>query len=186
MRRAFRQVERCLLRRFNSRTPGGVRPYCPSFKAFYNGFNSRTPGGVRLDSRSTIVLSYKFQFTHPGRGATYQKWVAQLGEKVSIHAPREGCDGIQGSRLRRYYEFQFTHPGRGATSSGAESRPPTGVSIHAPREGCDRGGLDRIYHEYVSIHAPREGCDPIGYHPLLHRRGFNSRTPGGVRPDPAL
>ena len=34
----------------------------------------------------------KFQFTHPGRGAT---WVATgQGEmlKVSIHAPREGCD----------------------------------------------------------------------------------------------
>ena len=34
----------------------------------------------------------------------------------------------------------------------------------------------------VSIHAPREGCD--GSHVSLGRKppGFNSRTPGGVRP----
>ena len=40
--------------------------------------------------------------------------------RVSIHAPREGCDG------------------RGVgTQQGKEI-----VSIHAPREGCDSGGHD--------------------------------------------
>ena len=57
-------------RRFNSRTPGGVRRlhYCP------NGgqvrFNSRTPGGVRLRFSGALVCR----------------------PHVSIHAPREGCD----------------------------------------------------------------------------------------------
>ena len=105
--------------------------------------------------------------------------------RVSIHAPREGCDG------------------RGVgTQQGKEI-----VSIHAPREGCDSGGHDlgninlsfnsrtpggvrqqrqgSQYHIVlfqfthpgrgatkagilagkdapVSIHAPREGCDLRG------------------------
>ena len=35
--------------------------------------------------------------------------------EVSIHAPREGCDGV--SLLPKWGTgtFQFTHPGRGAT-----------------------------------------------------------------------
>ena len=56
-----------------------------------------------------------FQFTHPGRGATFQR------------------DGIPDDEL-----FQFTHPGRGATCSGILcGGGADDVSIHAPREGCD-------------------------------------------------
>ena len=106
-----------------------------------------------------------------------------LGCRVSIHAPREGCDSL----------VRFI----GAVNLS--------VSIHAPREGCDLVGQLNIPHESaVSIHAPREGCDSDGgvannwswefqfTHP---GRGatctglsdayslcrFNSRTPGGVR-----
>ena len=39
--------------------------------------------------------------------------------KVSIHAPREGCDGLEVIRV-----FSGYH-----------------VSIHAPREGCDPEGV---------------------------------------------
>ena len=56
-----------------------------------------------------------FQFTHPGRGATYGHRPVVLHRGVSIHAPREGCDvlliGLSGWSAM----FQFTHPGRGAT-----------------------------------------------------------------------
>ena len=34
----------------------------------------------------------------------------------------------------------------------------------------------------VSIHAPQEGCDCESFISLAYERGFNSRTPGGVRP----
>ena len=35
----------------------------------------------------------KFQFTHPGRGATCDVLVGVVSLlQVSIHAPREGCD----------------------------------------------------------------------------------------------
>ena len=35
---------------------------------------------------------YRFQFTHPGRGATIVYETHIKGSVVSIHAPREGCD----------------------------------------------------------------------------------------------
>ena len=56
----------------------------------------------------------EFQSTHPVRGAT--GGVVELLERnrISIHAPREGCD----------------------VPSGAQSRG-LAISIHAPREGCD-------------------------------------------------
>ena len=56
-------------------------------------FNSRTPGGVR----HSFIFIYRaddgFQFTHPGRGATFYK--------------RRSIKWLSA--------FQFTHPGRGAT-----------------------------------------------------------------------
>ena len=38
-------------------------------------------------------------------------------DKVSIHAPREGCDTFYPSYKSFGNKFQFTHPGRGATSA---------------------------------------------------------------------
>ena len=79
--------------------------------------------------------------------------------RVSIHAPREGCDLRQVSLLVRRLLFQFTHPGRGATHLL--------VSQQAER--------------VVSIHAPREGCDVHIWSNAIFNTSFNSRTPGGVR-----
>ena len=167
-------------------------------------FNSRTPGGVRpfRDRRSYIFC--KFQFTHPGRGATDHLAYNLHGTHVSIHAPREGCDFVLLLLVRRgggfnsrtpggvrpasrldspiVHPFQFTHPGRGATEIYRSDSGDGKVSIHAPREGCDwaviatvvlldsfnsrtPGGVrrlspaDRGGAQEVSIHAPREGCD---------------------------
>ena len=57
----------------------------------------------------------KFQFTHPGRGATLIIREVHQVAIVSIHAPREGCDLIMVLTFPVAVEFQFTHPGRGAT-----------------------------------------------------------------------
>ena len=58
----------------------------------------------------------KFQFTHPGRGATDNKRAQTRYLNVSIHAPREGCDSLYFIVTYLYLPFQFTHPGRGATA----------------------------------------------------------------------
>ena len=93
---------------------------------------------------------------------------------ISIHAPREGCDG-----------------------SAPTGRPrPAPISIHAPREGCDSswllsrasfipyfnprtprgvrllGGVDHLMEDLISIHAPREGCD--------HRRRLRLRPQAAI------
>ena len=39
-----------------------------------------------------IKYTSKFQFTHPGRGATSEQPTPKERDTVSIHAPREGCD----------------------------------------------------------------------------------------------
>ena len=100
---------------FNSRTPGGVRlgqcfPCRQSVQVSIHApregcdiqhisgggrkvcFNSRTPGGVRLLTLLSADTTAVFQFTHPGRGATSQVGRLLPEFRVSIHAPREGCD----------------------------------------------------------------------------------------------
>ena len=123
----------------------------------------------------------EFQFTHPGRGATKPARANRRRSRVSIHAPREGCDRrscLQTTCQRCFNSrtpggvrlvpdsdysgvgmFQFTHPGRGATQ----------LTI--------KEAINLI----VSIHAPREGCDRLVMLPLMPICSFNSRTPGGVR-----
>ena len=144
---------------FNSRTPGGVRRLSAGTTGCRGGFNSRTPGGVRPFRKPVANEVLKFQFTHPGRGATPQPRHAKVMGYVSIHAPREGCDsrvpptcqGLRGFNSRtpggvrqlkaapvlQHNEFQFTHPGRGATEGRRTIINSVNVSIHAPREGCD-------------------------------------------------
>ena len=65
---------------------------------------------------SDIKNGRKFQFTHPGKGAT-EIGVNQLTEEEL---------------------FQFTHPGKGATQCNVVVPAVLGVSIHAPWEGCDQ------------------------------------------------
>ena len=55
-----------------------------------------------------------FQSTHPARGATGYSGGSEPMKKISIHAPREGCDWCWLFWWRLAY-----------------------ISIHAPREGCD-------------------------------------------------
>ena len=79
-----------------------------------------------------------FQFTHPGKSATFPTLDLFREYKVSIHAPWEECDSIKDAianvldsfnsrtlgRVRQLmgdggslsFEFQFTHPGKSATA----------------------------------------------------------------------
>ena len=109
-----------------------------TFRSSFSSFNSRTPGGVRLQRERRSRQHHKFQFTHPGRGATSFSCLRFcmafsfnsrtpggvrrlrcrcLGRLavVSIHAPREGCDWLKVGLSYVSPAFQFTHPGRGAT-----------------------------------------------------------------------
>ena len=171
-------------------------------------FNSRTLGRVRrLTLRETIIW-VKFQFTHPGKGATY---------------------------LVRYLTtfpwFQFTHPGKGATSPRSPRSPWTPcfnsrtLGRVRPKRARHRGQAacfnsrtlgrvrlgrysklsdDRMFQFthpgkgatrplrtlsgvlYVSIHAPWEGCDREWLKFGVATICFNSRTLGRVRRERAI
>ena len=77
---------------------------------------------------------------------------------VSIHAPREGCDGD-----RHLPRASFV------------------VSIHAPREGCDRRRLTSGLVS-LSFNSRTPGGVRLALtHSVCLPISFNSRTPGGVR-----
>ena len=125
-------------------------------------FNSRTPGGVRHYHGDLHNTFKPFQFTHPGRGATLKPTCGDCVGKVSIHAPREGCD----YHVRRRYElhpcFNSRTPGGVRLYRRQDYEASKPVSIHAPREGCDVAAFATVvFCIYVSIHAPREGCDRL-------------------------
>ena len=169
------------------------------------GFNSRTPGGVRLLRVCLRTTNVSFQFTHPGRGATAGARAQRDRPRVSIHAPREGCDTTQGNTLcltKRFnsrtpggvrlglsfseevdYKFQFTHPGRGATPRQKRQEHLARGSIHAPREGCDTNPMTAKEREdKFQFTHPGRGATAKRSNPHCELTSFNSRTPGGVRP----
>ena len=163
-------------------------------------FNPRTPRGVRPGLDCPKVINYRFQSTHPARGATGQQEDYHLDQQVSIHAPREGCDSFplvsplcvicfnprtpRGVRpwcaptAQAGILFQSTHPARGATGAvPAASAGAWAISIHAPREGCDFEHNEIHVHTAISIHAPREGCDSVTASPIKWTMVFQSTHP---------
>ena len=115
-----------------------MRRFFPSSHRRGSNFNPRTPRGVR---------------PLPGGRARLHL------PRISIHAPREGCD------LR----------GWGTTSYRTYFNPRTPRGVRLQPGYCARQPAD------ISIHAPREGCDPP-WRPLPSGSpDFNPRTPRGVR-----
>ena len=127
------------------------------------------------------MSSSPFQSTHPGWGATLRSYLPVISRRISIHAPRVGCDlpsppplplqpnfnprtpgGVR--RARRCvrllaHPFQSTHPGWGAT--GGDNAPLCGA-------------------EFQSTH-PGWGATIALIMPVQKEKYFNPRTPGGVR-----
>ena len=86
------------LRCFNSRTPGGVRPECQCCLRVCCSFNSRTPGGVRRSRLGSRASSCGFNSRTPGGVRPISASKTSRRKQVSIHAPREGCDELRGVR----------------------------------------------------------------------------------------
>ena len=86
-----------------------------------------------------------------------------LVKRVSIHAPREGCDIECEDEMYNLKQFQFTHPGRGATENFARQYNLDNVSIHAPREGCDGtvSGKDINFEAFQFTHPGRGATDGL-------------------------
>ena len=113
----------------------------------------------------------------PREGCDGRQIDFKIPSSISIHAPREGCDCEWVTRNGKIYQISIHAP-----REGCDRRPPLfgawspPISIHAPREGCD-GGKVRVRHEvHISIHAPREGCDD-GQPVPVHRGDISIHAP---------
>ena len=100
---------------FNSRTPGGVRPFL-SFSSLRSiSFQFTHPGrGATPAPLQTKSYCLPFQFTHPGRGATLLIHRCYISMSFQFTHPGRGAT-VTPARLFAPHPFQFTHPGRGAT-----------------------------------------------------------------------
>ena len=166
---------------FNSRTLGRVRRSAPYQILLSVRFQFTHPGKGATNLWPWRRHSARFQFTHPGKGATRSPLASLLRLSVSIHAPWEGCDGdvytIVGSGLR----FNSRTLGRVRRRTQPHIDIEVRVSIHAPWEGCDLILSCIALSALVSIHAPWEGCDCSTSSASRRRVCFNSRTLGRVR-----
>ena len=126
-------------------------------------FQSTHPArGATLLFVLPITQCKLFQSTHPARGATVAHRAVEHSAKISIHAPRTGCDSSRRAVSPAASPFQSTHPARGATASSsacasacAHFNPRT---PHGVRRLCRMsGGMPGR----ISIHAPRTGCDTV-------------------------
>ena len=189
---------------FNSRTPRGVRPPLPAGAGHHSRFNSRTPRGVRrrwqlrirkrhrrrFNSRTprgvrpslslmTAVKGTSFNSRTPRGVRLKKKKIPAEGRRVSIHAPRVGCDSTPNAKTPASPKFQFTHPAWGATSSC-----PSACAITSLRFNSRTPRGVRQWHNYlclnfvsVSIHAPRVGCDGLRSLTSVSRRLFQFTHP---------
>ncbi len=101
----------------------------------------------------------RFQSTHPVRGATYNAMQTADKVDISIHAPREGCDGLAAYAAQGDYQFQSTHPVRGATDERYLELTLFELQSTHPVRGATEYGAGGVGLFDISIHAPREGCD---------------------------
>ena len=98
--------------------------------------------------------------------------------------PRTPC-GVRLGEFALYadlFRFQSTHSLRSATCICREAVSRHPVSIHALLAECDREVRDQPKTQPVSIHALLAECDALAPQTVYVKRGFNPRTPCGVRP----
>ena len=138
---------------------------------------------MRHNASHLDLIDSRFQFTHPGRGATTYPLAVKKdatgfnsrtpgGVRPNAHLRCTSQSSRFNSRtpggVRRQYRnvfslrvLRFNSRTPGGVRPGRDRSASVGavVSIHAPREGCDRDRCLSLCRGVVSIHAPREGCD---------------------------
>ena len=165
-------------------------------------FNPPTPRGVGPENVITTTNIAQFQSTHPARGGTFDNYITEWRNVISIHPPREGWDptilqasladshfnpptprgvGLNAKWIWGYMSrFQSTHPARGGAVFPTPTQYIAQISIHPPREGWDATARQGQPRSRISIHPPREGWDQLLVQPVQDEPNFNPPTPRGV------
>ena len=103
-----------------------------------NKFQFTHPGkGATPASEEDLSVDLRFQFTHPGKGATSFLSMFLSANVFQFTHPGKGATDKKYVKELKALKFQFTHPGKGATEHVDIGREELEVSIHAPWEGCD-------------------------------------------------
>ena len=108
---------------FNPRTPCGVRRTPCRTRRSSRPFQSTHPVRGATSTLAEASAERQFQSTHPVRGATIDLTASFGAGKISIHAPRAGCDNLLEVATAAGKKFQSTHPVRGATMSSPHVMP---------------------------------------------------------------
>ena len=144
-------------------------------------FNPRSPRGERRARARLLRPSRRFQSTLPARGATEQKRAKNWCNSISIHAPREGSDGVRAIHPFPVAEFQSTLPARGATRISPRRSANSEFQSTLPARGAtSERRRAQMLHD-ISIHAPREGSDVFSGTRFNIKTNFNPRSPRGER-----
>ena len=96
-----------------------------------------------------LSISSPFQSTPPVKAATIavsSSWFVSL---ISIHAAREGGDGINPEDRTTSMTFQSTPPVKAATKPDYFVVVVQPISIHAAREG---GDFQRLPYKFFTMH----------------------------------
>ena len=146
-------------------------------------FNPRTPCGVRPSIIVNNICSVPFQSTHSLRSATFSPGLEKIDFEVSIHALLAECDLIRSTLYENMTEFQSTHSLRSATWLLGDNIMRRGFQSTHSLRSATMALKESITTEFVSIHALLAECDWIALPLEDYQKGFNPRTPCGVRPD---
>ena len=99
---------------------------------------------------------WRFQSTHPVRGATGNVHVIVRQLAISIHAPRAGCDAVFALLSILGVVFQSTHPVRGATEAHEQAELIRKFqSTHPVRGATDSLLVDGYTKPFQSTHPVR-------------------------------
>ena len=108
----------------------------------------------------------------PREGGDGLSWASREPIAISIHAPREGGDPVISMRICGLLLFQSTPPARGATYVFAPGSPSFyDFNPRPPRGGRLLDFLGTVLDFIISIHAPREGGDLL----LCYCNSFDKR-----------
>ena len=122
-------------------------------------FNSRSPSGLRQKGGDVVSFVLEFQFTQPKWAATNDTVVPSTSWWFQFTQPKRAATPAQFWR-EQTNKFQFTQPKRAATSKKlAKSRMLVCFNSRSPsglRPIVNDGTIGELQ---VSIHAAQAGCD---------------------------
>ncbi len=147
---------------------------------------------------------WKFQSTHPMRGATYgckgiqfdnrnfnprtpcgvrRHYTRIIKMRKAYFNPRTPC-GVRPAAVQpsgKRSRFQSTHPMRGATQLADAAGIDIRFQSTHPMRGATNKRIKLLETDAISIHAPHAGCDANDKIGNYQAADFNPRTPCGVR-----